>query len=154
MSGVSTREILGIYADGVKAHIPCSAGHHADVPKATPPNDARRPLSESDKIVIRNIARLYRQHGIISGNQSSLAREAGVDQTFISKLLKYRTSISVTSLHAIAQALGVPSWALLVPGDWELGNPPVLQPLTQIEKELYAKIREASMLVAGIAKGK
>lgn len=148
-------ESLGIYAEPVKAHIPSTAPDNANVPKKpvrSPQSDARRPLTESDRTCIANINRLYRQHGIIAGNQSQLAREAEIDQTFVSKLLKYRTSISVTSLHSIARALGVPAWALLVPGDWELANPPVLQPLTDVEKQLYAKIREATVLAAEIAK--
>lgn len=115
-------------------------------PPRIPDSDAERPLSDTDMTVIKNIDRLYRQHGTIAGNQSQLGRDAELDQTYINKLLKARTSISVTSLHRVAGALGVAPWMLLVPGDWPLDNPPVLQPLSDAEKRLYAKIQEAIKL--------
>jgi transcriptional regulator with XRE-family HTH domain len=151
MSGVCISAIVGIKTGAVKAHIPTSAHDNAEMPR--PPrvsdSDSRRGLTSTDLTVIGNVERLYRQHGTIAGNQSQLARDAGLDQTFISKLLKARTSISVTSLHEIARALGLPPWALLVPGDWPLDNPPVLQPLSNAEKQLYAKIREAVTIAKG-----
>lgn len=122
-------------------------------PPRIPDPDAQRGLTDTDMTVINNIERLYRQHGTIAGNQSQLARDANVDQTYISKLLKARTSISVTTLHRIASALGLVPWQMLVPGDWPLDNPPVLQPLSDAEKQLYAKIREATVIAAQIVKG-
>jgi transcriptional regulator with XRE-family HTH domain len=115
-------------------------------PPRLPASDARRGLSATDTVVVNNIGRLYREHGTIAGNQSQLARDAEIDQTFISKLLKGRTSLSVTYLHRIAKALGLEPWMLLVPGDWPLSNPPVLQPLSDAEKRLYAKITEAMQI--------
>lgn len=115
--------------------------------------DSQRGLSATDGIVISNIERLYKQHGVIAGNQSELARKAVLDQTFISKLLKRKTSISVFYLHKIAGALGVDPWALLVPGDWPLNNPPVLRPVTDAERRLYAKIEEATLIAAELTKG-
>lgn len=100
-------------------------------------------------MVIDNVDRLYKQHGVISGNQSELGRRASLDQTFISKLLKGKTSISVASLHGLAGALGLEPWMLLVKGDWPLNNPPVLQPISDAEKQLYAKIHEAVAIAKG-----
>lgn len=97
-------------------------------------------------VVVGNVDRLYKEHGVISGNQSELARKAALDQTFVSKLLRGKTSISVASLHRLAGALGLEPWMLMVPGDWPLNNPPVLQPVTDAEKRLYAKIQEAVQL--------
>jgi len=137
---------LGIFAGHVKVHIPRTARDNAEMPKPpmVPESESRRGLSGTDTVVIGNINRLYKQHGTIAGNQSQLARDAKIDQTFISKLLKAKTSLSVTTLHQIAEALGVAPWALLVQGDWPLSNPPVLQPLSDAEKRLYQKIQEAA----------
>lgn len=120
--------------------------------RVTPETTSRRPLTESDKLVRGNIDRLYKQHGIIAGNQSALARAASIDQTFISKLLKGKTSISVSSLHNIAEALDVPVWCLLVPGEWELGNPPALAPVTDEERAMWEKIKEVGVLASKMAK--
>src|SRR5262249_10260809 len=136
MSGTFMGKSLGIFAGLVKVHIPRHAPDNADMPKPPqiPDSAARRGLSPTDMVVIANVERLYRQHGTIAGNQSQLARDAKVDQTFVSKLLKAKTSISVATLHKIAEALGVPPWALLVPGDWPLNNPPVLRPISDAER--------------------
>jgi transcriptional regulator with XRE-family HTH domain len=123
-------------------------------PPPLPDSEARRGLSPTDSVVIGNITRLYRVHGTIAGNQSELARKAGLDQTYISKLLRAKTSISVTSLDAVAKALGLEPWMLLVPGAWPLSNPPVLQPLTDAERRLYSKFQEATAIATQIAQGK
>lgn len=99
--------------------------------------------------VIANIERLYKDHGTIAGNKSELARKAKLDPAYISKLLRRTTSISVTSLHEIAKALGLATWQLMVPGDWPLSNPPVLAPLTAEEKQFYSKMREAAAALHG-----
>lgn len=147
--------MIGIYAERVKAHIHSGGWDAAQMPKkkALPTNDARRSLTDSDATVIANIGRLMSQHGIIGNNQSELARKAVIDQTFISKLLKSKTSISVSYLHKIALALGVEPWTLLVPGEWKLSNPPALRPLTDTEKRLYEKIEEARVIAMEIARG-
>lgn len=110
---------------------------------------SRRGLSPADGIACDNVKRLFRQHGFINGNQSELARKASIDQTFVSKFLAGKTSISLTYLQRVAHALGLDSWQLLVPGDWPLSNPPVLQPLTEREKQLYQMFQEAARLAAG-----
>lgn len=142
---------LGINAEDVKAHIPRGARDDAQMPKPprVPEATSERGLSESDHVVANNIERLYREHGVIGGNQSELARKAEVDPTFISKLLKRRNSVSIATLHRIAGALGLQPWMLLVPGNWPLSNPPVLQPLTDAERQLYVKLREAVQLALG-----
>lgn len=113
-------------------------------PPPLPDADSRRGLTPTDTTVINNIGRLYTKHGTIAGNQSQLARDAEIDQTFVSKLLKAKHSPSVATVHKIAKALGLEPWMLLVPGDWPLDNPPVLQPLTDAEKRLYAVIKAAA----------
>jgi transcriptional regulator with XRE-family HTH domain len=118
-------------------------------PPALPDSDARRGLSPTDSVVIDNISRLYREHGTIAGNKSQLARDAEIDPGFISKLLQRKNSVSLTYLHRIAKALGLEPWMLLVPGDWPLSNPPVLQPLSDQEKRLYAKMMEAVSMARG-----
>lgn len=118
-------------------------------PPALPDSDARRGLSPTDSVVIDNISRLYREHGTIAGNKSQLARDAEIDPGFISKLLQRKNSVSLTYLHRIAKALGLEPWMLLVPGDWPLSNPPVLQPLTDQEKRLYQKMMEAVTMARG-----
>lgn len=145
---------LGIFADHVKVHIPRTARDNAQMPRPplVPDSESRRGLSGTDTIVIGNINRLYKERGTIAGNQSQLARDAKVDQTFINKLLKAKTSVSITILHQIAEALGVSPWALLVQGDWPLSNPPVLQPLSDAEKRLYQKIQEAADMAVQIGK--
>lgn len=118
-------------------------------PPPTPENEGQRPLSATDSVVISNIERLYKDHGTIAGNKSELARKSGLDPAYISKLLRRKNSVSITSLHEIAKALGLHAWQLLVPGDWPLSNPPVLAPLTDAEKRLYAKVKEAMAIAQG-----
>lgn len=151
MSGPCIPDSLGINAAVVKAHIPKSARNNAEMPKPPRISEAssRRGLSETDHVVANNVERLYVEHGIIGGNQSELARKAKIDPTFISKLLKRKNSVSVATLHKIAGALGLQAWMLLVPGDWPLSNPPVLQPLSDAERQLYAKLKEAVQLARG-----
>lgn len=132
-------ESLGIYAPRVKAHKPSRTNYAAEMPRRTKtePGDTRRGISETDVIAAKNVRRLLKQHGTIS-SQSELARKAAVDQSFISKFLRGKTSPSIHSIHQIAEAFGVPPWTILVPGEWDLGNPPVLQPITEAERKLYA----------------
>ena len=113
-----------------------------------PTTESRRVLTETDQTVRRNIARLMAQHGEISNSQTALAKRAGVDQAFISKLLKGKNSLSVAYLNRLADALGVAAWQLLVPTEWDLGNPPVLAPLTPEEKRLYALFTAAREIKA------
>lgn len=131
--------------------MPKQVGNDAFMPKPPPipDSDAERPLSPTDMAVIANIKRAYKNHGEISGNQSELARRSELDPTYIGKLLRAKTSVSVTSLHRIAKALGLQPWQLLVPGDWELSNPPVLAPLTDEEKQFYSKMKEAAAALHG-----
>jgi transcriptional regulator with XRE-family HTH domain len=145
MSGSVTIPNVGIYAEHVKAHIPNGAADYADMPRPPklPNTTTERGLSPTDSVVIDNIDRLRKQHGEIGDNRSELARRATLDPSYIGKLLRKETSVSITSLHGIAGALGLEPWQLMVKGDWDLSNPPVLAPLTDSEKRLYAALREA-----------
>ena len=76
----------------------------------------------------------------------------GVAQATIGRILnKESENTRIDTIAKIAKAYGLEPWMLLVPG-MDPGNPPVLQPVTQAERALYAQLRSTISDLAKIAK--
>lgn len=71
---------------------------------------------------------------------TQLAEHCHMHARTVNRIIYGEASAQLKSLVQIAQWLGVEPWQLLVP-DADLGNPPVLQPITQRERELWELIK-------------
>lgn len=73
----------------------------------------KKPASSSANIAAANIRALM----LLAGhNQVSLAKRSGVDQKTISNVVRSETEATLGTLEALAAALGVQPWTLLVRG--------------------------------------
>lgn len=68
------------------------------------------------------------------------AKQHGLTQTTVNRILTDTMDPKLSSVQAIADALHVETWHLLVPG-LDVSNPPVIQ-MSEKEREMYARIRE------------
>lgn len=76
-------------------------------------------------------------------NLTRLAAEAKIGPGTVTRIKKADTSVGLDVLEKLSKTFGVEPWQLLVPG-MEPENPPVLQPVTKAERDLYAKILSAA----------
>lgn len=75
-------------------------------------------------------------------SQPELAKKSGVGQNTISRILSKGENVRLETLSKIARAYDLDSWQLLVPG-MDPRNPPVLQPVSNEERELWNRIKDA-----------
>lgn len=77
----------------------------------------------------------------------------GVSQATIGRILNKdeKENTRIDTVAKIARAYGLETWMLLVPG-MDPENPPVLQPVTQAERALYAQLQSTVRDLAKIAK--
>lgn len=125
--------MLGTYSYVVKAQIPLDCLHPAQMAEPI-----RKVLSE-------NLLRLMRtgQSGEVS--QAELGRRARVDQRNVGRIVSGDISTTVDTLGKLARAFDLDAWQLLVPG-LDPSNPPINH-ITEDEKRLYERLREAARLV-------
>lgn len=71
----------------------------------------------------------------------ALNKDTGVSIGSIQRALEGETSIGLDVLTQFAQAFGLQPWHMLVP-NLDPSNPPVTH-LTQVERDLYEKIRSS-----------
>lgn len=79
------------------------------------PTPAVTPCEQAEsarEILAENVIRLRRQKGL---SQEGLAFEAGLHRTFVAHVERRARNISLDNIEKLAQALGVASYALLVP---------------------------------------
>ena len=77
----------------------------------------------------------------------------GVAQSTIGRILnpEENENTRIDTIAKIAKAYGLEPWMLLVPG-MNPDNPPVLQPVTQAERALYAQLQSTIKDLAKITK--
>lgn len=74
--------------------------------------------------------------------QIRLGKKAGVAQASIGRILSPKgENSSIETVDKLAKAFGLQGWQLLVAG-FDPSNPPVLQPVTKAERELYQRLKE------------
>ena len=88
---------------------------------------------------------MYQRYG--RTNLSQLAADCGFSQSTATRIKQQGTAIGLDRLQMIAHAFGLATWQLLVPG-LDPNNPPVLQPVSARERELYEKIMSAAKAIA------
>lgn len=75
-------------------------------------------------------------------SQIQLGKKAGVGQATIGRILSQQGEDSgIETVHKLAQAFGLEGWQLLVAG-MDPKNPPVLQPVSKAERELYDRLKQ------------
>lgn len=90
------------------------------------------------------MAKALREGNPDLGRQIRLGKKARVGQATIGRILSDEGEDSgVETVAKLAGAFGLEPWQLMVPG-MDPGNPPVLQPVTKAEKELYRRLKEAA----------
>lgn len=77
--------------------------------------------------------------------QRTFAEKCGIGEGTVWRISKGQDGTSVETLRAIAEAHGLQAWQLLVPG-FDPANPPVMAPLTEAERKLYAAIKAAHII--------
>lgn len=68
----------------------------------------------------------------------------GVAQSMVGRILNKdeNENVRIDTLAKIAKAYGLEPWMMLVPG-MDPKNPPALQPVSKIEKELHERLQAA-----------
>lgn len=76
--------------------------------------------------------------------QGELFRKSGVAQATVGRILSERgENARIETVDKLAKAYGLEGWQLMVAG-MDPSNPPVLQPVSREERDLYARLRTAA----------
>ncbi len=95
----------------------------------------------SRRILADNITRMIsRDGGPVRGKVSKWAKDNGLQQKQIDRLIKKEVSATVDTLDEIAAAIGCQPWQLLVP-NMQIDQLPMLV-MGQAERELYERIKQ------------
>lgn len=77
-------------------------------------------------------------------SQFALAKKSRVAQSTIGRILSDEgVDAGIETVDKIAKAYGLQAWQMMVAG-MDPGNPPVLQPLSKAERELYDNLKKAA----------
>lgn len=79
--------------------------------KLTPP--AELPDAGDIRAVLAYNMRLFRVNK--GWSQEELARQCGLDRTYVSAIERKRWNIALSNIEKMAQALGIPAYQLLLP---------------------------------------
>lgn len=75
-------------------------------------------------------------------SQLGLRQKCGVAQSTIGRILSAEgENAKIETVERIAHAYGLEGWQLLIAG-MDPKNPPVLAPMTKVEKEFYKRLRQ------------
>lgn len=81
-------------------------------------------------------------------SQMGLAKKSGVGQATIGRILSDEgVDAGIETVEKIAKVYGLEGWQLMVAG-MNPANPPVLQPVSKAERELYENLRKAAQAFA------
>lgn len=76
-------------------------------------------------------------------NLNRLARDCKIGPGTAARIKEQKTSVGLETLEKIADNFHLAVWQLLVPG-LDPSNPPALQPVSPVERQLYEKIMSAA----------
>ena len=94
--------------------------------------------------IVRENVQALRDSPTGARGQRTFAEKCGIGEGTVWRISKGQDGTSIETLRAIAEAHGLQAWQLLVPG-LDPVNPPVLAPLTDAERRLYAAIKAANV---------
>ena len=121
-------------------HSVASPGYGSEVIKKT---DSRRVLWQNVSALMRS--RYGKEH------LTKFAEDIGAGPGTATRIKNQETSVGLEVIDRIAREFKLEAWQLFVP-DLDPTNPPVLAPLTDSERRLYAKLRETVEVVGGLVR--
>jgi transcriptional regulator with XRE-family HTH domain len=95
---------------------------------------------DSKQLLWASVSALMQKH-YGGENLTRLAKECKFGPGTASRLKEAQTSVGLDIIDKIAARFHVDVWELLVPG-FDPSNRPALQPISETERELYAKFKE------------
>lgn len=104
-------------------------------------------MADSRKILWQSVSSLMRKH-YGGENLTRLAKECKFGPATASRLKEGKTSVGLEIVDKIAKHFHVSSWELLVP-TFDPSNRPTLQPLSEQERRLYARLAEVAKEIKG-----
>ncbi len=116
-----------------------------------PPDHTRFVIDRSHfmprDVLAQNLRSLMASHADLA-SQSALHKKSRVAQATIGRILRDGgENARIETVEKLARAFGLEGWQMLVPG-MEPTNPPVLQPVTRAERQLYEKLRMVAQDIA------
>lgn len=97
---------------------------------------------DSKGVLWRSVSALMLKH-YGKENLTRLAKDCKFGPATATRLKEGKTSVGVDILDSIAKHFHVQAWELLVP-TFDPANRPTLQPLSEQERKLYAKLKEVA----------
>lgn len=107
-------------------------------------NAAMGTKPQNPRTVLAQNLKALMAHGDV--NQSQLGRKADIAPTTVGRILKEKHAPDVDTLGALAGALGITVWQMMVP-KLDPASLPALQNVTPEEQELYARLRAAAEML-------
>ncbi len=93
------------------------------------------------RAVLRQNVKALMESGRGPRSQSALREKSGVAQATIGRILSNKGENSgVETIERIAKAYDLEAWQLLIAG-MDPTNPPVLQPISAVERALYERLK-------------
>lgn len=80
-----------------------------------------------------------------------VSERSGVSKGVVERMTKAEANTGVDHLQGIAQAFGLEVWQLMVP-NLEPTNAPVLQEVSERQKEMWKRIHDAAQDLAALGK--
>jgi transcriptional regulator with XRE-family HTH domain len=105
---------------------------------------------DSRKVLWKSVSALMLKH-YGEENLTRLARDCKIGPGTASRIKAAETSVGLEVIDKIAKKFHVDAWELLVPG-FDPGNRPALQPLSEHERQLYARWKELARETIGVEK--
>lgn len=109
-------------------------------PMATAYGGGRRVVDSKD-VLWKSVSALMQKH-YGKENLTRLAKDCKIGPGSASRIKERKTSVGLDIIDSIAKHFHIQPWELLVPA-FDPGNRPTLQPLSESERKLYARIAEA-----------
>lgn len=92
-------------------------------------------------VLAENVRKLMAKHYASSNNRPlALSKDARVSLSTVQRILAQKTGATIDNIEAIAAAMGVSAYQLMVP-NLNAENPQVIKEATKTEELLYARWR-------------
>lgn len=115
-------------------------------PTVMPPRSVQKDelstASDTAKVLGKNLSALMAATLDLSSNPK-VAKRTGLSTSTIHRLRNGDVDATLSTLEALSKAFDLEPWQLLVV-NFDPRNRPVLQPLTELERRLYARLAEVA----------